>query len=652
MADITLKLKVVNSEAIQKLQQMEKETEKLYKTVEKNDIRSKGLIEEQIDRLDKLKEARRKAHDVKDIEIYNKGIQDSTDKIKEFETAGIQAEKQTQSLTQTIGKWALSLGGAVAALKLVKDAVLATTVGINAFNVAGAAAKQVMYNLVTGATSLTQGLQGVIEAQRELNRLRIQDKIDTYNSRIEQLKFNQALIQAKDQTKSVTDRIKAYRKIVEESPGNEKAVLKVIELETQLIELRIRETSAMKEISSMRSGLILKQQQEQIDALERIKSLGDSLIDAFAKDSEDLFKETNKQIQKEIDELNKMTGRNRKGIEKFFDDTWKDMVEGERDSGKLMEDVWKLFGLKQKDLNLQVNKNILQDNKDQIAAIKKQNQDALDEELENREKYIQALKESISSTLNVLQSITDREFDTAQRRREIFDTRISELQRTIDTEAQLEEAGMANNLNLKKRELEKLKEQRDKAIKVEEAAAKRQRQIDTLTQVSALITTSANTWKTFGFPFAIPIIAAIFAAFAASKIKAREATKLAKGGSGTDKGIVGGKTHAQGGERFADNIEVERGEAWGVLSAPATHKFGKVFHHMVSSFNKGEIPQMTPVNNISTRVNVENNGPNSRLDRVIREQQKLNDKLSNESIQELTGARVVKKGNSIRIVRR
>ena len=90
-----------------------------------------------------------------------------------------------------------------------------------------------------------------------------------------------------------------------------------------------------------------------------------------------------------------------------------------------------------------------------------------------------------------------------------------------------------------------------------------------------------------------------------------------------------------------------------MLNIPATQKFGKVFHNMVSSFNKGEIPIIpSPINNINNKVSVENSGPNSRLDKVITEQRKLNAKLSNDSIQQLGNMTIVRKGSTTRIIKR
>ena len=86
----------------------------------------------------------------------------------------------------------------------------------------------------------------------------------------------------------------------------------------------------------------------------------------------------------------------------------------------------------------------------------------------------------------------------------------------------------------------------------------------------------------------------------------------------------------------------------GILSRPASEKYGKVFHELVNSFNKDEMPQFAPVSN---NVRVENSGPNSRLDRVISEQRKLNESLMKQSvITQVGGKKVIKTGNKVRIV--
>lgn len=142
-------------------------------------------------------------------------------------------------------------------------------------------------------------------------------------------------------------------------------------------------------------------------------------------------------------------------------------------------------------------------------------------------------------------------------------------------------------------------------------------------------------------------IGILFTIWQAAKTKAAESTALAEGGSGSETGMIIGRRHSQGGERFLDHVEVERGEAWGVLSAPASEKYGEVFHQMISSFNKNEMPDIVSSPIIHNPVTVENSGPNSRLDKVI----KINEALLKQSHQYNVGnKRIISSGNKVRIV--
>jgi len=146
------------------------------------------------------------------------------------------------------------------------------------------------------------------------------------------------------------------------------------------------------------------------------------------------------------------------------------------------------------------------------------------------------------------------------------------------------------------------------------------------------------------------MIGTMFAAFAVAKSRAASMTKLAEGGAGDETGIVKGRSHAAGGERFLDHIEVERGERWGVLNRRASDKYGRVFNEIVSSFNKNEMPSFLAPENVNN-IMVNNDGSNSRLDKVIVEQKRLNERLGKDTQILITGHRkVIKKGNKIRII--
>jgi hypothetical protein len=95
-------------------------------------------------------------------------------------------------------------------------------------------------------------------------------------------------------------------------------------------------------------------------------------------------------------------------------------------------------------------------------------------------------------------------------------------------------------------------------------------------------------------------------------------------------------------------VEVEDGEGWGVLSRKATRKYGKVFNKMVDSFNKDKLP--IPRNGITVNnIDVENSGPNKRLDEVNNNLRHIRLK---EEVTVIGNTTIIKKGNNTRIIKR
>ena len=270
---------------------------------------------------------------------------------------------------------------------------------------------------------------------------------------------------------------------------------------------------------------------------------------------------------------------------------------------------------------------------------------------------VDALKEGVdimlSNIVGMLDSMYSERVADAQRNRELIDDQIGYTQKALDQEIELMKLGYANNVAAKQKEIAQLEEQRKKAIEKEQKAIKAQKRLDSIVQLSSLITASANIWKTtstiippFGQILAIAAIATMFAAFASSKVRAAKATKLAKGGVGT----VEGRSHAEGGEPFLSHVEIERGETWGVLNKRASQKYGGAFREMVNSFNK----DMVPVVEVGAgNVIVDVNQTNERLDRLEYQLVKLNSNFGvKKEVQDHGSYRIEKTGNKTRIIRK
>jgi len=278
---------------------------------------------------------------------------------------------------------------------------------------------------------------------------------------------------------------------------------------------------------------------------------------------------------------------------------------------------------------------------------------------EDLSKLSQSIGIAVDNVAGMLDEMFAKRVEDAQRNRELIDDQIAYTTDALNAEIELAKIGYANNVDAKKKELAQLEITRQDAIKKEEKALKAQRALDTAMQLTSLITASADIFKAtasilppFGQILAIAAIASMFAAFAATKVRAAAATKLAEGAVGTETGIISGKRHSEGGEHFLNHVEVERGEMWGVLSRGATQKYGKQFNQVVTSFNKDKMPVMQPAiaeNNILVDVNQ----TNERLDKVEYQLIKLNKHFGKtKEVSETRDIRIERTGNKTRIIRK
>ncbi len=669
--DVEIRLIANNQSAVKGVRELSDETEKLSKAEKKQNTQRKGYIEEARESLDKYRRARDKAFDWKDIETYNKKIKETELRIKEAEEAGTKFEKKTETLNQTIAKWALTLGGATAALKLIKDAIIATTTGLNAFNTAGAVAKQVMYNLVTGATSLTNGLTQVIKAQKELNALRLQEKLDNFEAAKYMVLYKKLAVEANDHTKTAAERIAIYDKSIKAlnksmdieiettrkrisaikdmlkvQPDNEKLKMEYADLNIKLLNIEYERQTKLKEMSGIRSRLVQKEIEDELKWRTDLHNNLSKLIDDYLAEQE---KAKNKRLDQIEAEKKAMQQLKNEMADLVFGIKTSDLYSGKDILSRALEpeaqaNVPDFMKLRFNKAIWELNKQIIEDGVEQAK-------EAEDKDLENKEKRVEAIKKLITELADIASEIVDRSVEDAERQRELLDTQVAEAQRSLDTEVELYKAGYASNVSAKEAEVKRLKELRDQAIADEEKARERQRKIDTASQLTSLITASAETIKAFPgplLPIAIAIIAAMFGAFAAAKASARNAVKLAGGGHGT----VKGQLHSEGGEPFLSQVEVEDGEGWGVLSRGATRKYGKVFARMVDSFNKDKL-QIPKSPGVKNDIRLDTSMTNSRLDILTGEVRKLNQYFEGQETTSDNGNTMIsRKGQTVRVIKR
>ncbi len=213
-------------------------------------------------------------------------------------------EESANSLTGMISKWALGLGGAAAALGVLKKAFQETTAGMNAFNIIGAATKQILYDIVSGATISIERIMSAIAIQRELNALRIEDYKEYFKSAQYDAQFQQLWSDSLDQTLSraekltaINDALEAHNRSIDiqvESvkkhleltkealkiqPDSEKLYKEFWDLNTELQNLERERVSSTKRLIRQRSALIKEDLDEQKEWRDKLHKGLQELVD-------------------------------------------------------------------------------------------------------------------------------------------------------------------------------------------------------------------------------------------------------------------------------------------------------------------------------------------------------------------------------------
>lgn len=217
------------------------------------------------------------------------------------------------------------------------------------------------------------------------------------------------------------------------------------------------------------------------------------------------------------------------------------------------------------------------------------------------DKGIQAWNDACSHVISNLQEIAQAETDVAQAAVDAAEKRVEAAQSAYDAEVEGRNNGYANQVAIKKKELQQEKKNQLEKQKLLEQAQKRQEAINTVTQSSSLITASANIWSAMsGVPIigpalALAAIATMWTSFATAKVKAKQATAAANQeyGEGGLEFLEGG-SHASGNDidlhqknSEGKNMRAEGGEAMAIINRRNTRKYKRVLPDIVDSLNKG-----------------------------------------------------------------
>lgn len=210
----------------------------------------------------------------------------------------------------------------------------------------------------------------------------------------------------------------------------------------------------------------------------------------------------------------------------------------------------------------------------------------------------QAISESVSFALEQMTAILDAEIEMAQQAVDAANERVTAAQSALDAEMQAKANGLAYSQTEAEKRLEMEKQNQAKAIAEQKKAQKQKAQIETLQQISSLVTASAAIWGALVLPWlAIPAIAIMWATFGAAKIKASQLAKSSgteQYGDGTYEFIAGG-SHQSGNDvplginpRTGKERRVEGGEMFAVVNKAGVRKYRSELPTIINSLNRGE----------------------------------------------------------------
>jgi hypothetical protein len=254
-----------------------------------------------------------------------------------------------------------------------------------------------------------------------------------------------------------------------------------------------------------------------------------------------------------------------------------------------------------------------------IAAQQKQREQQAKEEEENREKVKQAIQEDVEFALESLSQLMEGYVQAAEAKRQLADEEVDRAQKVLDAEIQARNEGYAYDVMSAQKELDLARRNQQKAIEEQRRAQQAKEAIDTATQVSSLITATANIWSSMssipvvGVGLAIASIALMWGSFAASKIMAHQAA-----GSGTEEygdgtvELLEGGSHQSGNDidlgRKKDGTRrrAEGGEYFAVINKRNSRKYRNLIPEVINALNDGTFAEkyMGAYGNTGVNVNV------------------------------------------------
>lgn len=207
----------------------------------------------------------------------------------------------------------------------------------------------------------------------------------------------------------------------------------------------------------------------------------------------------------------------------------------------------------------------------------------------------EAIDTSLQYAQDALNAYMESYMQAADAKRQAADAEVERTQSVLQAEIEARAKGYANEVETARKEYESARKQQQKAIEQQRKAQKMKLLMDSISQVSNLVTATSLIWSQLGFPFAIPAIAVMWGSFAASKVMAASAVS---GGSDEEYGeghveMLEGGSHQSGNDidlgRRKDGTRrrAEGGEFFAVINKRSSRRYRGVIPDVINSLNAG-----------------------------------------------------------------
>ena len=241
-----------------------------------------------------------------------------------------------------------------------------------------------------------------------------------------------------------------------------------------------------------------------------------------------------------------------------------------------------------------------------IKQQKQREKDIEAEEMKMRQRRKEAMADALNYSLDNLNAYMDAWVQAAEKRLAYYEKEVDAAQKTLESEIEARNNGYAANVALAQKELDQARKNQQKALREQQRAQKAQEMLDTATQVSSLVTATANIWSAFtkagpwGIAAAIAATALMFGSFAAAKIKAASISGIGGGeeqyGEGTVELLQGG-SHQSGNDidlgRKKDGTRrrAEGGEYFAVINRRSSRRYRSLIPDVIHALNDGTFAQ-------------------------------------------------------------